>query len=187
MRCIERDVASRFLRSRLIENAPELGQRAASGGKSALLPHAKDRGRLRFRVHRPPAQQLFDAIGKFPQTPRKRRIGNVITMRLPGVAKVDEFWVKPVFSPPCRKSSEKPLLEAPGDDPGRTVRGVVARSEDRTTAVRQTIGQVDADGLEVGIAQLKPALRLNDQIGNPWRTESWGRSRRSDGSAGRPE
>ena len=57
----------------------------------------------------PRAQQLFDAIGKFPQPSRKRRIGNVITMRLPGVAKVDEFGVEPVFPPLVPQESRETI------------------------------------------------------------------------------
>ncbi len=132
----------------------------------------------------PRAQQLFDAIGKFPQTPRKRRIGNVITMRLPGIAKVDEFWVEPVFPPLMPQESEKPFLETTGNDPWRTLGGIVARRKDWTACARQMVSQVNADRLEVGVAQLKPALWLNDHIGNA-QTESWDRSRKLDGSTGR--
>ena len=132
----------------------------------------------------PRAQQLFDAIGKFPQTPRKRRIGNVITMRLPGIAKVDEFWVEPVFPPPMPQQFEKPLLEAAGDDPWRTVGGIVARREDRT-ACRP------ADGIP---GRCRPSggwgcpAQTSSLAERSYRahgqTESWGRSRRSDGSTG---
>ncbi len=95
---------------------------------------------------------------------RERRLRDIPAVRLPGVAKIPESRVEPVFPASLPQQLEKPLLEASGDDARRAARFVIARREDRIAAARQAIGQVDADGLEAGVAQLEPALGLNDHL-----------------------
>ena len=48
---------------------------------------------------------------------------------------------------------QEPLLEARRDHPGAAAGLVVARGEDRRPAAGPTVGQVDADGLDVRVAQ----------------------------------
>ena len=66
-------------------------------------------------------------------------------VRLPRVAEIPEARIEPVFPPALPQQLEKPLFEAPRDDPRRTTRFIVAGSEDRIAASGQTIRQVDAD------------------------------------------
>ena len=50
------------------------------------------------------------------------------------------------------------------NDPGHASRGRIARGEHRVAAAGPPIGKVDAYGLDVGVSQLEPALRLHQQI-----------------------
>ena len=66
--------------------------------------------------------------------------------------------------PPWRSSSRNHSSKLRAMIRGHAARARIARGEDREPPPGQSISQVDANGLDVGVAQLEPALGLHHQI-----------------------
>lgn len=97
---------------------------------------------------------------------REWRGGGMPAMGHPGVSQVAERGPEPEFPASGSEQVKEPTVEPGRDDPGSATRRVIPRRENGFPAIRPTVPKVDANRLDVGIPQLEPTLRLDEQSGN---------------------
>ena len=118
----------------------------------------------------PGLHQRQNPSGKRAEPFGQVRLRRIAAMRLPGVAKIHETGVEPVFADPLPQELEEPFLKAAGDDPGRAAERVVARSEDRVAAAGQRYAR-----------SMQTVSRLGFPSSNQlsgWTSRSWLRGQR---------